>query len=103
MGFVCSYFEFLKLNVKYNDVKYAIVYFRKNNNWCVSFVNLLENEQTPVYFTLYRGYYYRLRNQFTLKEQETMYRYWKVQYNKNNFGLTPGVEPDVSEQGVGSN
>ena len=25
-GFVCSYFEFLKLNVKYNDVKYAIVY-----------------------------------------------------------------------------
>ena len=31
-GFVCSYFEFLKLNVKYNDVKYAIVYFRKNNN-----------------------------------------------------------------------
>ena len=72
MGFVCSYFEFLKLNVKYNDVKYAIVYFRKNN-WCVTFVNLLENQQTPLYFTLYRGYYYRLRNQFTLKELKTMY------------------------------
>ena len=28
-GFVCSYFEFLKVNVKNNDVKYAIVYFRK--------------------------------------------------------------------------
>ena len=30
--FVCSYFEFLKLNVKNNDVKYAIVYFRKKND-----------------------------------------------------------------------
>ena len=28
-GFVYSYFEFLKPNIKYNDVKYAIVYFRK--------------------------------------------------------------------------
>ena len=28
-GFVSSYFEFLKLNVKYNDVKYVIVYFTK--------------------------------------------------------------------------
>ena len=74
-GFVYSYFEFLKLNVKDNDVKYAIIYLRKNNNWCVTFVNLLENQQTPLYFTLYRGYYYRLRNQFTLKELKTIYIY----------------------------
>ena len=74
-GFVCSYFEFLKLNVKYNDVKYRIVYFRVNNNWCVTFVNLLENQQTPLYLTLYSGYCYRLRNQFTLKELKTIYIY----------------------------
>ena len=28
-GFVCSYFQFLKPNAKYNDVKYVIVYFKK--------------------------------------------------------------------------
>ena len=31
-GFVSSYFEFLKLNVKYNDVKYVIVYFTKKTD-----------------------------------------------------------------------
>ena len=36
--------------------------------WYVTFVNLLENQQTPLYCTLYRGYYYRLPNQFTIKE-----------------------------------
>ena len=29
-GLFCSYFEFLKPNVKYNDVKYVIAYFKKN-------------------------------------------------------------------------
>ena len=66
---------FWVLNVKYNDVKYRIVYFRENNNWCVTFVNLLENQQTPLYLTLYSGYCYRLRNQFTLKELKTIYIY----------------------------
>ena len=73
-GFVCSYFEFLKLNVKYNDVKYRIVYFRENNKWCVTFVNLLGNQQTPsLNQTLYSGYCYRLWNQFTLKELKNIY------------------------------
>ena len=40
---------------------------------CVTFVNLLDNQQRPLYCTLYRGYYYRLPNQFTIKELKTLY------------------------------
>ena len=63
-GLFCSYFEFLKPNVKYNDVKYVILYFKK---WHVIFVYLMDNQQAPLYCTLYRGYHYGLQNQFTIK------------------------------------
>ena len=52
-GFVYSYFEFLKLNVKYNDVKYAIVYFRKKQQLMCYFCKFIgKSTDTLIFHTI---------------------------------------------------
>ena len=68
---------------------YVIVFLKKP--WCVIFVNLLENQQTLLYCTLYRYTYilYRLPNQFTVNVN-----LWCIEnFNagKSVTVLTPGV------------
>ena len=52
-GFVCSYFEFLKLNVKNNDVKYAIVYLKKQKQLMCYFCKFVgKSADTLIFHTI---------------------------------------------------
>ena len=42
-------------------------WFICNKNLCVTFVNLLENQQTPLYWTLYILHIYKRPNQYAVK------------------------------------
>ena len=72
-------------------------WFICNKNLCVTFVNLLENQQTPLYWTLYILHMYRRPNQYAVKE---FMIYWKVQYRKNSYGFNAGCNSSIREQGV---
>ena len=71
----CTGFAFILRS--WNQASYTTMLntwlFISEKTWCVTFVILLDNQQTPLYCTLYRGYYYRLPNQFTIKELKTLY------------------------------